>query len=363
MKRWIYCTDSMCYFFCHKVTYFCLSLQLDLSLIAHFFPSIPCVARRAVWGRKLLLTCRNFSTSQQQCETFLDELYLSVCHYTDFVMCVCVCSYWCHSYWREECFHFLTCWGTNDWFKKDRGISRTSKGCRVIFCSYPECSVISHREHYGHGLLCKGTAQRSGMQGMASVGLDSPLVTTGMNNMTPWQTDRQTDTGSLHLFTFSFCLLIVVNTIKTSSNSCTFSFFLFVSVSFSGFLFLTQSTATSRCRWWAARSRRLPPLLSVKRKRAAWPKQVAPPGFSSPLIGQQSTPSDTGHFPLGNSLRFMPLLVRGTAFEDITAAMLSSPTSWPCHSRQTGWRRVAKMFVDFFGWMILYLCGDKSMIL
>lgn len=135
-----------------------------------------------------------------QCETFLDEHYLSVFHYTDFVMCVCVCSYWCHSYWREECFHFLTCWGTNDWFKKDRGISRTSKGCRVIFCSYPECSVISHREHYGHGLLCKGTAQRSGMQGMASVGLDSPLVTTGMNNMTPWQTDRHRFLTSFYLF-------------------------------------------------------------------------------------------------------------------------------------------------------------------
>lgn len=47
---------------------------------------------------------------------------------------------------------------------------------------------------------------------------------------------------------------------------------------------------------------------------------------------------------------------RGTVVEDITAAMLSSPNPWPCHSRQARWRRVAKMFVNFCGYMILYVC-------
>ncbi|KAK9528757.1 hypothetical protein VZT92_012903 [Zoarces viviparus] len=53
-----------------------------------------------------------------------------------------------------------------------------------------------------------------------------------------------------------------------------------------------------------------PPSSSVvcqRKRRAAWPEQVALPGFSGPPIGQQSTPSDTGHFLLGDSLRGMPL--------------------------------------------------------
>lgn len=41
--------------------------------------------------------------------------------------------------------------------------------------------------------------------------------------------------------------------------------------------------------------------------------------------------------------------------EDITAAMLSSVTHSPCHSRQAGWRRDAKMFVDLCGWMSFYI--------
>lgn len=59
--------------------------------------------------------------------------------------------------------------------------------------------------------------------------------------------------------------------------------------------------------------------------------------------------------PPGNSLCLMPLRNRGTVVEDITAAMLSSPNPWPCHSRQARWRRVAKMFVNFCGYMILYV--------
>lgn len=50
-----------------------------------------------------------------------------------------------------------------------------------------------------------------------------------------------------------------------------------------------------------------PPSCSVvcQRKGDSWPEQVPLPGFSSLLIGQQRTPSDTGHFPLGNGLCFM----------------------------------------------------------
>lgn len=50
-----------------------------------------------------------------------------------------------------------------------------------------------------------------------------------------------------------------------------------------------------------------PPSCSVvcQRKGDSWPEQVPLPGFSSLLIGQQRTPSDTGHFPLGNCLCFM----------------------------------------------------------
>lgn len=112
---------------------------------------------------------------------------------------------------------------------------------------------------------------------------------------------------------------------------------------------LTHSTTVSGCRWWVACSCLSPPLLSVRRRGAAWPEQVVPPGFSSYLIGQQSPPSDTGHVPFGKELLFCAALNRGTAGEDITAAMLSSLDLWPCHSGRAGWRSADKMFVNRCG--------------
>lgn len=81
----------------------------------------------------------------------------------------------------------------------------------------------------------------------------------------------------------------------------------------------------------------MPPSSSVvcQRKEAAWPRQVASPGFSSPLIGQQSTPSDTGHFLLGNSLCFM-LLRTKRLHEEYHGCHVVIPDPSPCHSRQAG---------------------------
>lgn len=109
-------------------------------------------------------------------------------------------------------------------------------------------------------------------------------------------------------------------------------------------------TAVFRCRWWVVWSRLFPPLLSVGGKSS-----VAQAGTVARL--QQSSDWTREH-----SLQTRVTSSRETAsasglrerVEDITAAMLSSPTPWPCHSRQAGWSRDARMFVALCGWMISY---------
>jgi len=99
-----------------------------------------------------------------------------------------------------------------------------------------------------------------------------------------------------------------------------------------------------------------PPLSSVacQRKGAVWPVQVALPGFSSPLIGQECTLQTrvTSSWETACALCHCGLF---HCVEDNTAGALSSPTLWPCNCRQAGGRLPKCLWICVGGWFMIYV--------
>lgn len=268
------------------------------------------------------------------------------------IVCRCMCV------WRKET-HIglihskewipdLTCWGTNTKrrYEKDGGISRTSKGCKAISCRSLECHIMRHRKHGGISLLCKGTAQGSGMQECR----EWHHYVQRCSGCRSEYHDRQTDISVL-LFHRGLWLLLIQSLVWIANQ-------------ITEWCSLTPALlAMSRPRWWAAWSCLFPPLLSVKRKRAAWIRAGSAARLQQPPDWPTEPPFRHGSCPLGKQPLLHAALGRGTVVEDITAAMLSSLNPWPCHSKQAGWRRVGKMFVNFWGemtWEFHILSQDKT---